>query len=112
MVMTLTVVCHAVRGHHARLPAGRAVRGCRVRRGRFRPRWVRTRSAPAFSGAVEQFVEVLAAQRSMFSTSAGLLFGFGHWRSPECETRLVGGFLVGTKMGNQMAMPALQPVDL
>jgi hypothetical protein len=30
----------------------------------------------------------------------------------KCETRLVGGFLVGTKMGNQMAMPALQPVDL
>ena len=39
---------------------------------------------------------------------------FGHCNCglQKCETRLVGGFLVGTKMGNQMAMPALQPVDL
>jgi hypothetical protein len=41
-----------------------------------------------------------------------LLFGFGHCCLQKCETRLVGGFLVGTKMGNQMARPALQPVDL
>jgi hypothetical protein len=41
-----------------------------------------------------------------------LLFGFGHSSLQKCETRLVGGFLVGTKKGNQMAMPALQPVGL
>ena len=35
VVMTLTVVCHAVPAHRARLPAGRAVHGCRGRRGRF-----------------------------------------------------------------------------
>ena len=67
----------------------------------------------AFGGAVEQFVEVLAAQEEhVLDESRLLLFGFGHCVLQKCETRLVGGFLVGTKMGNQMAMPALQPVDL
>lgn len=67
----------------------------------------------AFSGAVEQFVEVLASQEQhVLDERRLLLFGFGHCGLQKCETRLAGGFLVGTKMGNQMARPALQPVDL
>ncbi|MNU01453.1 hypothetical protein D3C72_2448680 [compost metagenome] len=38
----------------------------------------------AFSGAVQQFVEVLAAQeKHVLDERRLLLFGFGHWRSPE-----------------------------
>ncbi len=38
----------------------------------------------AFGGTVEQFVEVLAAQQEhVFHEGGGLLFGFGHCRSPE-----------------------------
>jgi hypothetical protein len=67
----------------------------------------------AFSGAVQQFVEVLAAQEEhVLDERRLLLFRFGHCGLQKCETRLVDGFLVGTKMGNQMAMPALQPVAL
>jgi hypothetical protein len=66
----------------------------------------------SFSGAVEQFVEVLAAQEEHVLDERRLLFRFGHSSLQKCETRLVGGFRVGTKKGNQMAMPALQPVDL
>jgi len=71
----------------------------------------------AFSGTVQQFVEVLAAQKKHVLDERGLLlFGFGHSSLQKCETRPVrehlGGLRVGTKMGNQMARPALQPVDL
>ena len=71
----------------------------------------------AFSGAVEQFVEVLASQEQhVLDKRWLLLFGFGHSSFQKYETRPVrehlGGFRVVAKMGIQMARPALQPVDL
>ena len=71
----------------------------------------------AFGCPVEQFVEVLASQeKHVLDERWLLLFGFGHSSLQKGETRPVrehmGGFLVGTKKGIQMAMPALQPVDL
>ena len=66
----------------------------------------------AFSGAVEQFVEVLAAQEEHVLDERRLLFRFGHGSLQKCETRPWAGFWWVRRMGNQMAIPALQPVDL